>query len=105
LKFTKIYRNHLCQDGFLSKEVKYSLNISLNMVKTITIKDDVYIRLLAMKSDESFSELIERIVDERGTEILKKIREMDLIRPEAKSEMMTAIYEKRSEKRELIDNP
>ncbi|MFP4197711.1 MAG: antitoxin VapB family protein [Methanomassiliicoccales archaeon] len=73
------------------------------MVKTITIREEVYRKLLAMKSDESFSDLIERLVDERGTGILKKIRDRDLISSDAKEEVMAAIYARRSEKREFDD--
>lgn len=38
------------------------------MVKTITIRDDVYRKLLAIKrSNESFSDLFERLVKSVGT--------------------------------------
>ena len=36
------------------------------MVKTITIRDEVYRKLLAIKGEESFSDLIERLIEERG---------------------------------------
>ena len=48
------------------------------MVKTITIKDDVYKKLIAQKGkDESFSDLFERLVEENlhgGIDALKKLR-------------------------------
>ena len=45
------------------------------MAKTITIRDDVYEKLVALKGNESFSELIERLIEGKGIDILKKIRE------------------------------
>jgi len=33
------------------------------MVKTLSIKDEVYEKLLALKNNESFSELLERLVE------------------------------------------
>ena len=48
------------------------------MVKTITIKDDVYKKLVARKDKrESFSDLFERLIDENvdnGIDALKKLR-------------------------------
>ena len=48
------------------------------MVKTITIKDNVYKKLIAQKGkDESFSDLFERLVEENlhgGIDALKKLR-------------------------------
>jgi len=46
------------------------------MVKTLTIRDDVYKRLAALKGkDESFSELFERLAEHRGSlELLRRIR-------------------------------
>jgi predicted CopG family antitoxin len=46
------------------------------MVKTITIRDDVYKKLLTVKKkDESFSELFERLAEERNpTEALSRLR-------------------------------
>jgi len=47
-----------------------------DMVKTLTIRDDVYQRLAAIKGkDESFSELFERLAGHRGSlELLMRIR-------------------------------
>jgi len=69
------------------------------MVKTITIRDDVYEKLVALKGDESFSELIERLIEGRGVEILRKIRNKVNITPEEKEMMLKEIYAKRAEKR------
>jgi len=46
------------------------------MVKTISIRDDVYRRLAALKrKEESFSELFERLVENRGSlELLQRLR-------------------------------
>jgi predicted CopG family antitoxin len=46
------------------------------MVKSLTIRDDVYEKLAAIKGkDESFSELFERLVGHRGSlELLKRMR-------------------------------
>ncbi len=46
------------------------------MVKTLTIKDVVYRKLLAMKrEDESFSDLFERLADESSPiEVLRRLR-------------------------------
>jgi len=46
------------------------------LTKTITIRDEVYRKLLTVKRrDESFSKLFERLTDVAGTpELLKKLR-------------------------------
>jgi len=69
------------------------------MVKTITIRDDVYEKLVALKGDESFSELIERLIEGKGIEILKKIREKVELTSEEKKVMLREIYSKRAERR------
>lgn len=50
--------------------------IDNGMVKTLTIRDDVYKKLVAIKNeDESFSELFERLSRRRGSfEALKRLR-------------------------------
>ncbi len=47
-----------------------------SLVKTLTIKDEVYRKLLSMKGeDESFSDLFERLADESSPiEVLKRLR-------------------------------
>ena len=84
-----------------SKEIRPRLNLCLNMVKTITIKDSVYLKLLALKSEESFSDLIERLVEERSLDTIKKIRENMDLKTEDKEIMLDAIYSKRTEKRDF----
>jgi len=46
------------------------------MVKTVTIRDDVYRRLAALKrSEESFGELFERLAEGRGSlDLLGRLR-------------------------------
>jgi predicted CopG family antitoxin len=56
---------------------KYCLNINNILVKTITIKENVFNRLTSQKrKDESFSDLFERLLDNQVTdiEILRKLR-------------------------------
>ena len=65
--------------------------------KTLTIKKDVYDRLLTMKQkDESFSELFDRL-SRRNVDALKKIR--GSLKIKDKEKMIEDIYEKRKEKR------
>lgn len=75
------------------------------MVKTITIRDDVYEKLMAIKGDESFSELIERLIENKGIEILRKIRSKVEISEEEKKRILEEIYSKRVERREFVDSP
>ncbi|HID42990.1 MAG TPA: antitoxin [Archaeoglobaceae archaeon] len=75
------------------------------MVKTITIRDDVYSKLLAIKGEESFSELIERLIESRGVEILKKIRNKTEFSEEEKKIMLREIYAKKEERRDFADSP
>ena len=65
--------------------------------KTLTIKKDVYDRLLTMKQkDESFSELFDRL-SRKNVDALKKIR--GSLKIKDKDKMIEEIYEKRKEKR------
>lgn len=74
------------------------------MVKTITIRDDVYKKLLAMKGNESFSELIERLIESRSVDILKRIRTRVEFSDEEKETMLREIYVKRGERRDFHDS-
>lgn len=69
------------------------------LVKTITIRDEVYRELLAVKGEtESFSKLLERLVE--GTnpiETLKKLRGCVEFRD--KDKMLSEIYASRAERR------
>lgn len=69
------------------------------MVKTITIRDEVYKKLLAVKREgESFSELFERLVEGMDPiEILKRLRGCVEIRD--KDEILLKIYTSRVERR------
>lgn len=69
------------------------------MVKTITVRDEVYRKLLAVKrEDESFSELFERLVENMNpVEVLKRLRGCVEIRD--KNEILSKIYAFRVERR------
>jgi predicted CopG family antitoxin len=79
------------------------LNIVTNsiddMVKTLTIRDDVYQRLAAIKGkDESFSELFERLAGHRGSlELLMRIR--GSIEFESAAEKGSFVRQRRREKK------
>lgn len=69
------------------------------VTKTISIRDEVYEKLIAIKrEDESFSELFERLAE--GADpllILKRLRGCVEFRD--KEEMLSEIYEGRAERR------
>ncbi len=69
------------------------------MVKTITIREEVYRKLLAVKEDgESFSELFERLLKNvNSIEILKKIR--GRIEFKDKEKLLSEINALRAERR------
>ena len=69
------------------------------MVKTITIREEVYRKLLAVKKkDESFSELFDRLAESRDPlETLSKLRASVEFRK--KKEMLSEIYSSRAERR------
>jgi predicted CopG family antitoxin len=69
------------------------------LVKTITVRDEVYRKLLAVKrEDESFSELFERLVEDANpVEVLKRLRGCVEIRD--KDEILSKIYASRVEHR------
>ena len=69
------------------------------MVKTITVRDEVYKKLLAVKGkDESFSELFERLVENvNPIEILKRLR--GCVEIKDKNEILSKIYASRVEHR------
>ena len=72
-------------------------------MKTITIKDDVYKKLIAQKGkDESFSDLFERLVEENlhsGIDALKKLRGSIEFDKNVKEKILVDIASKRSERR------
>lgn len=69
------------------------------MVKTITIRDEVYRKLLsAKKKDESFSELFERLAEDRDSvETLKRMR--GTVEFREKEKLLAEINAKRAERR------
>jgi predicted CopG family antitoxin len=73
------------------------------MVKTITIKDDVYQKLKNQKrKEESFSDLFERLMDQNsysGIHILKKLRSSIEFEDKEKETILADITKKRSERR------
>jgi len=75
------------------------LDTSCRMTKTLTIRDEVYKKLIAVKGkDESFSRLFERLVgDTNSTETLKKLR--GCVEFKDKDKMLSEIEEHRAERR------
>jgi predicted CopG family antitoxin len=69
------------------------------MVKTITIRDEVYGKLVAIKGEtESFSELFDRLVEcNAPIETLKRLRAR--VEFTDKEAMLSELYSKRAEKR------
>ena len=69
------------------------------MVKTITIREEVYRKLLTVKKkDESFSELFDRLAESRDPlETLSKLRASVEFR--RKKEMLSEISSSRAERR------
>ncbi|HLC00507.1 MAG TPA: antitoxin VapB family protein [Candidatus Bathyarchaeia archaeon] len=71
------------------------------MVKTITIRDEIYRKLLSVKrKDESFSELFERLTECRDPmETLKRLRGSVEFADGEKEEMLAELRSKRAERR------
>jgi predicted CopG family antitoxin len=69
------------------------------LVKTITIREEVYRKLLTVKKkDESFSELFDRLAESKDPlETLSKLRASVEFRN--KKEMLSEIYSSRAERR------
>jgi len=71
------------------------------LVKTITIRDDVYRKLSAVKGrDESFSEFLERLVE--GADSIKTLRRLRGIvefKSGEKEELLAEIRARRAERR------
>ncbi len=89
----------------ITNTFKYSLNIitSTELVKTITIKDDVYKKLVSQKGkDESFSDLFERLLEKDlhgGINALKKLKGSIEFDRDVKDKILSDIALKRSEHR------
>ena len=71
------------------------------MVKTITIRDEVYRKLLSVKrKDESFSELFDRLTESKAPlETLKKLRATVEFTAKEKEELLSEMRSKRAERR------
>ncbi|MBO3842907.1 MAG: antitoxin VapB family protein [Candidatus Brockarchaeota archaeon] len=69
------------------------------MVKTITIREEVYRRLLAVKREgESFSELLERLIEGANPiDVLVKLR--GCVEIKDKEKLLSEIYSLRAERR------
>jgi predicted CopG family antitoxin len=69
------------------------------LVKTITIREEVYKKLLTVKkNDESFSELFDRLAESKDPlETLSKLRAS--VEFKKKKEMLSEIYSSRAERR------
>ena len=82
------------------KRVLYLIEVKLKMVKTITIRDDVYEKLRVLKGDVSLSDFIERLIGGgKGIEVLKKIRGNIDLSSEEKEAILKEIYGKRNKSR------
>ncbi|MGB9717549.1 MAG: antitoxin VapB family protein [Thermoproteota archaeon] len=69
------------------------------MVKTITIREEVYRRLLAVKREgESFSELLERLIEEANpVDVLVRLR--GCVEIKDKEKLLSEMYSLRAERR------
>jgi predicted CopG family antitoxin len=71
------------------------------VVKTITIRDEVYRKLVTVKrKGESFSELFERLAENQDSrQILTKLRASVEFEKEEKEQILSEISKKRAERR------
>ena len=71
------------------------------MTKTLTIRDEVYKKLVSVKAkDESFSELFERLVESQSpTEILKSLRGKIELTKDEKRRFLEEVDRRREERR------
>jgi predicted CopG family antitoxin len=78
---------------------KHLFQLCFYMVKTITIRDEVYGKLLTIKGkEESFSQLFDRLVE--GTSPVETLRNLrGKVEFTNKEEMLSELYAKRAEKR------
>ena len=79
--------------------VQTSILLCFDMVKTITIRDEVYGKLLTIKGkEESFSQLFDRLVEcISPVETLKNLR--GKVEFTDKETLLSELYSKRAEKR------
>ena len=78
----------------------------ISLVKTITIRDEVYKKLLSVKrKDESFSELFDRLAEDKdAVETLKKLRASIEFSEDEKEDILSEIRSKRTERRSTYDS-
>ncbi|MEM3465786.1 MAG: antitoxin VapB family protein [Candidatus Jordarchaeales archaeon] len=70
------------------------------MTKTITIRDDVYRRLMAVKRPgESFSELFERLIESAGGSVNVLVKLRGRVEVSDKEKMISEISSLREERR------
>jgi len=76
-----------------------TISLAKTLVKTITIREEVYNKLLEIKEkNESFSKLFERLIESANPlETLKKLR--GCIEFKDKNKLLSEIYASRSERR------
>ena len=76
------------------------------MAKTITIRDDLYERLRALKGDASLDDFIEQLIGGgKGTDVLRRMRKTLELSSAEKETILREIYAKREEKRAFVDRP
>ncbi|MGC9443367.1 MAG: antitoxin VapB family protein [Candidatus Methanospirareceae archaeon] len=80
------------------------------MSKTITIRDDLYEKLRALKGDASLNDFLEHLLGEgkeerKNIELLKNLRKTLELRSAEKDIILKEIYAKRGEKRAFDDRP
>ena len=63
------------------------------MVKTIMVRDDIYNRLLSLKGDSSFSEVIARLLEESRAARLVRLRRYFGILSEGEADELERIVE------------
>lgn len=71
------------------------------MVKTITIRNEVYRKLVEIKrKDESFSQLLDRLLERQDSrQVLTRLRGSGELTEEEKKQILDEIREKRVERR------
>ena len=74
------------------------------MVKTIMVRDDIYNRLLSLKGDSSFSEVIARLLEEsRAARLVRLRRYFGIVSEEEADELERIVGELRSRLRRSLD--
>lgn len=79
-----------------------SFGAKFSMIKTITIRDTAYRKLVAVKSEkESFSDLLERLVEEvmDPVDLLRSLRESVELTSAEKRKILRSVRRRRLERR------